>query len=112
MQQRSTWHRLLAVFALAVLPARLVSQGATITGHVTAEGGVPLTGVTVSINGMGLGSMTGPDGIYSFTVPAARVTGQTVTLTARRVGYAAQTAPITLAAGTITHDFIMAAAAL
>jgi TonB-linked SusC/RagA family outer membrane protein len=109
MPLRSTWYRHLALVALVGLPARLVSQGATITGHVTSEGGVPLTAVTVSVNGMGLGSMTGPDGLYSFTVPAARVSGQTVTLTARRVGYTAQTATVTLSAGTIRHDFVMVA---
>jgi len=54
--------------------------------------------------------MTQEDGLYSFTVPAQRVSGQTVTLTARRVGYAPQNAQITLAAGTITHDFVMTAA--
>ena len=87
---RSSWNRLLLVmtlFALPALPAQLFSQGATVTGHVTGEGGVPVPGVSVSITGMGLGSITGPDGVYSFTVPASRVTGQAVTLTARRVGY-------------------------
>jgi TonB-linked SusC/RagA family outer membrane protein len=89
-----------------------MGQGATVTGHVTGEGGAPLQGVTVSINGLGIGSITGANGVYSFTVPAANVNGQTATLTARRVGYTAQTAAITLNAGTITHDFTMAQTAL
>ncbi|HXT15098.1 MAG TPA: SusC/RagA family TonB-linked outer membrane protein [Gemmatimonadaceae bacterium] len=109
---RSRWYRLLPLAALIALPGRLVSQAATITGHVTGEGGVPLVGVTVSINGMGLGSMTTTDGRYSFTVPASRVSGQLVTLSARRVGYAPGTAQVTLSAGTITHDFVLTAAAL
>src|SRR4051794_6544482 len=107
MQQRSHWHRLFALAAIFVLPVRLVAQGATGTWNVTAEGGAPLAGATISIAGMGLGSVTGPDGRYSFTVPAARVTGQTVTLNARRVGYTQQNATITLTAGTITHDFAL-----
>jgi len=78
---------------------------------VTSAGGGPLPSVTVSITGMGLGSITREDGLYTFTVPAARVTGQSVTLTARRVGFAPQNAQITLTAGTITHDFVMTAAA-
>src|SRR5256885_14047332 len=54
---------------------------------------------------MGLGPLTGADGRYAFQVPGARVSGQTVTLSARRLGYKAQSAQITLAAGGGTHDF-------
>jgi TonB-linked SusC/RagA family outer membrane protein len=107
---RSRWNCLviaLTVAALPALPAQLLSQGATITGHVTAEGGVPIAGVSVSITGMGLGSITDQAGLYSFTVPSTRLTNQTVTLGARRVGYTPQTAQVTLSAGTITHDFTM-----
>src|SRR5689334_24085962 len=75
--------------------------GATVTGHVTNVAGQPLPGVTVSITGMGVGSISRDDGLYTFTVPAARATGQTVTLNARRVGYSPQNATITLNAGTI-----------
>jgi TonB-linked SusC/RagA family outer membrane protein len=84
-----------------------MAQGTTITGNVTGEGGSPLVGVSVSVTGMGLGSQTGADGRYSFTIPAPRVTGQVVTLNARRVGYLPQNVPVTLNAGTITHDFAM-----
>ncbi|MEP6493156.1 MAG: SusC/RagA family TonB-linked outer membrane protein [bacterium] len=100
----------MACAALFAAPMTLVAQ-ATITGHVTTQGGTPLTGVTVSIAGIGVGSTTREDGGYSFTVPARNVTGQSVTLNARRVGYSPQNAPITLAAGNITHDFTMAATA-
>src|SRR4051812_23368737 len=110
--QRFRWFHLLSLAALVAIPGRLLSQAATINGLVTGEGGIPLVGVTVSINGMGLGSMTATDGRYSFTVPAARVNGQVVTLTARRVGYTPGTAQITLSAGTITRDFTLTAAAL
>jgi hypothetical protein len=102
----------LVATALLAAPLPLLAQAATITGHVTAaETGGPLPGVTVSIVGMGLGTVTRDNGVYSFTVPASRVSGQTVTLNARRVGYAPLNAPITLAAGTVTHDFVMTAAA-
>ena len=105
------WCRSLLVPALLALPAALVAQAATITGRVTGDGGAPLIGVTVSIPGLGVGSTTRDDGQYTFTVPAGRVTGQMVTLNARRVGYTPQNATITLSAGTISHDFVMAAAA-
>jgi TonB-linked SusC/RagA family outer membrane protein len=100
---------LVALFArVAPLSAQAgAGAGATVTGHVTNVAGQPLPGVTVSITGMGVGSITRDDGLYTFTVPAARVTGQTVTLNARRVGYSPQNVTITLNAGTITHDFVM-----
>lgn len=88
-------------------PATLAAQSATITGHVTTETGAPLAGVTVSITALGVGSTTRDDGQYTFTVPAARVANQSAILSARRVGYSPQSAPITVSAGTVTHDFIM-----
>src|SRR4051812_3368558 len=105
------WRAASVVVALFARVGILAAQGATVTGHVTNAAGQPLPGVTVSITGMGVGSITRDDGLYTFTVPAARVTGQAVTLIARRVGYAPQNAQITLAAGTITHDFVMTVAA-
>jgi len=60
--------------ALGAPVASLAAQAATVTGHVTNAGGQPLAGVTVSITGMGLGAITRDDGLYTFTVPAARVT--------------------------------------
>ena len=96
-------HRLWLAPALLAVPAVLAAQAATITGHVKSDAGAPLLGVTVSIPGLGVGSTTRDDGQYTFTVPASRITGQSVTLNARRVGYAPQNASITLAAGTITH---------
>ncbi|HEX6632209.1 MAG TPA: SusC/RagA family TonB-linked outer membrane protein, partial [Gemmatimonadaceae bacterium] len=46
---------------------------------------------------------------YTFTVPAARVSGQTVTVTARLVGYLPASAQITLRGGAITQDFTLSA---
>jgi TonB-linked SusC/RagA family outer membrane protein len=104
--------RLIAGALFAMASSRALAQGATVTGHVTGEGGVPLPNATVSIAGLGLGSITRSDGLYTFTVPANGVTGQVVTLNARRVGYTPQNAQITLTAGTVTHDFTMTATAL
>ncbi|HTI65040.1 MAG TPA: SusC/RagA family TonB-linked outer membrane protein [Gemmatimonadaceae bacterium] len=102
----------LALVALFTLPISLVAQSATVTGRVRSETGSALAGVTVSIAGLGVGSVSGTDGLYSFTVPATRVNGQAVALQARRVGLAPQNVSILLAAGTITHDFVMSATAL
>ena len=91
--------------------ASLVAQAATITGRVTNQSGAPVPGATVSVSGMGVGSISADSGVYTFTVPAARVQGQTVTLNARRVGFSPQNVTITLRAGTIRQDFVMAATA-
>ncbi|HEY9480350.1 MAG TPA: carboxypeptidase regulatory-like domain-containing protein, partial [Gemmatimonadaceae bacterium] len=61
--------------------------GATVTGRVVNEAGAPLPSVSVFVEGLGMGSLTREDGRYTFTVPAARATGQQVTLTARLIGY-------------------------
>ena len=108
-QFRRRW--MLGFITPLVIPISLHAQAATVTGHVASNTGAPIVGVTVSIVDLGVGSVTRADGQYSFTVPATRVTGQSVTLNARRVGYSPQNATITLSAGTITHDFVMSVAA-
>ena len=100
----------LAIVAVAGFTAAAAGQdGATVAGRVTSEGGVPLAAASVFIEGMNIGSLTRDDGQYSFVVPLARVQGQSVTLTARLLGYRASSAQITLSAGTITQNFTLAA---
>jgi len=85
-------------------------QPATVSGRVVNETGQPLQGASVALVGLGLGAMTTEDGRYSFTVPAARATGQTATLEARRLGFRPASARVTLTPGsTITQDFTLAA---
>lgn len=93
--------------SLLLVPAALWAQGATVSGRVVGSGGEPLPSVSVFIQGLGVGSTTDSDGRYSFSIPSARVQGQAVTLTARRIGYTSQNAPITLTAGNITRDFAL-----
>ncbi len=96
--------------ALALMPSWSHAQGsAQVTGRVTAEGGAPLPGASVFVTGMNIGSTTGEDGRYAFTVSADRITGKAVTLTARRIGYKIGTASIVLTSGTNTHDFTLTA---
>jgi hypothetical protein len=92
---------------LLLAPAALWAQGATVSGRVVGSAGEPLPSVSVFIQGLGVGSTTDSDGRYSFSVPSARVQGQTATITARRIGYTSQNAPITLSAGAITRDFAL-----
>ncbi|HEX6966483.1 MAG TPA: SusC/RagA family TonB-linked outer membrane protein [Gemmatimonadaceae bacterium] len=100
---------LAAACAMFLFPAWAAAQGgATISGRVTSEAGTPLANASVFLQGMNLGAITADDGQYSFTVPADRLTGQSATLTARLIGYKASSTQITLSAGAITHDFVLA----
>ncbi|MFL5577615.1 MAG: SusC/RagA family TonB-linked outer membrane protein [Gemmatimonadaceae bacterium] len=107
---RFSIRRLLAVAgALVVLPAVAAAQSpATITGRVTAEGGTPIIGASVFLEGLQIGAQTTDDGRYTILVPAARATGS-ATLTARSIGYRPVSQPVTLTSGaTITRDFALA----
>ena len=97
-------YSMLGTCALAAMPGWAAAQ-ATISGRVTSETGQPLPNASVVLQGTNLGTITRETGEYSFTVPAARTTGQTATLSARLLGYAASSATITLRPGEIRHDF-------
>src|SRR3989454_3046739 len=96
--------------ALLALPALLPAQASvTITGKVMSDAGLPLGQVGISIPALGVGGLSKDDGSYAIVIPGARVSGQTVTVVARRLGYKAQSAEITLTPGGVTHDFVLAA---
>jgi TonB-linked SusC/RagA family outer membrane protein len=104
--------RLLALGAsLALVSAQArAQQSTTISGTVTGENAAPVSGASVFLEGMGLGTQTDPDGRYTFTVPAARATGQQATLTARRIGLKPESRQVTLRPGaTLTENFTLAA---
>jgi TonB-linked SusC/RagA family outer membrane protein len=95
--------------AVALLPAWLAAQdAAVVSGAVTGENGRRLAGASVSVQQLGLGATTRDDGRYTILVPAARVTGQQVTLTARAINYKPQSVTVTLSEGQITQDFSLA----
>ena len=101
---------LAAVGVVLVLPARAAAQEpVTITGRVTSDAGVPLALADISIPSIGVGGLSNEDGRYTILVPGARVTAQSVTLTARRLGFKAQSVQISLVAGGVTQDFVLAA---
>lgn len=96
------------VFWLA--PALAQAQGTTISGQVTGAGGVPVVGASVSIPTLRVGGFTDETGRYTFTVPAS-ATGTTVTLMARRLGYAPSSASVTLSGSAISQSFSLSATA-
>ena len=106
------WSRVFAIASVGTaVPAVLQAQtAATISGRVTGEAGQPLVAASVFIPSLNYGTTTRTDGTYSFTVPANRATGQSVTLTSRAVGYRAQTVQITLTGGAITQNFTLVTA--
>ena len=100
--------RSLAALGVLLLPGSLAAQqAATVTGRVMSEG-APVPSATVSIPELGLGTLANEAGRYTIVVPAGRIQGQSVTVTARRVGFRPQTARVTIAAGTVTQDFELA----
>ena len=90
--------------------AALAQQGTTISGRVTS-GSTPLQAVSVAIATLGVGGFTDAEGRYSFTVPQSRSAGQSVQLSARRIGFQAKTVTITVSGGSITQDFALTATA-
>ena len=101
----------LFVAVLAVLPARAAAQEpVTITGKVTGAAGEALRDVNVAIFDLGIGAFTGVDGTYRLNVPGARAQGQQVRLTARLIGFRAQSATLTLTpGGAVEQNFQLAA---
>jgi TonB-linked SusC/RagA family outer membrane protein len=98
---------LLGTLALALTPAVAIAQATVVSGRVTAENRGALSDVSVSIPELGVGAVTRDDGRYTITIPGARVTGQTVTITARRIGYRSQSARIALTPGTVSQDIAL-----
>ena len=106
--------RMLAAVAvlLGSFPAAVLAQQATtISGRVTSGGNAPLQSVSVAIPTLGVGALTDAQGRYSFTVPQTRSAGQSVQLSARRIGFQAKSVTITVSGGTITQDFALTATA-
>ncbi len=102
--------RLFTVFLAAAVaaPGAMAQQGATVTGKVTAtEGGAPVGFASVVLSGMGLGATTREDGVYSISVPAARVSNQRIDVTVRAIGYQSATQQVTLSSGTVTANFTL-----
>ena len=98
----------LALAALVLHPAVASAQDPTIvTGRVTSEAGAPLLGVQVFFPDMTLGSQSDANGVYTFIVPAARVRGQLLALTARGIGYKPKTVQVTLTGPRVTQDFVL-----
>ena len=108
MRRASSLRLLLLAGAIALgAGARTAASQTTavITGKVTAEEGRPVGGASVFFADFNLGANTAPDGSYTIRVPADRIKGQTVQLTARYIGYSPVRHAVTLTAGTQEQSF-------
>lgn len=94
-----------ALVLVGALPALAQGQGAVISGRVMSEQGQPLTSVNVYINDLNISVGTNQAGAFTITIPQARISGQTVNLRIRAIGYQPQTRAITLTAGAQTLTF-------
>lgn len=97
----------LLTLAAGTARAQATPGAAVITGRVTTDDGTPLQGANVYITEMSLSVGTGPSGVYTINVPAARVSGQAVQLRVRSVGFAPQVRALTVTAGTQTVNFAL-----
>ncbi|MGI8401587.1 MAG: SusC/RagA family TonB-linked outer membrane protein [Gemmatimonadaceae bacterium] len=107
----SKFYRFLAIAGvLGVVPAFAQAQGTTISGLVTGTGGVPVVGASVSIPALRVGGFTDDQGRYTFSAPAS-ATGTSVTLLARRLGFAASSATVALSGSAVSQNFSLSSAA-
>ncbi len=100
---------LVGALAVVLLPAWATAQEpVTLTGQVTMETGEPIASASVYISSMNLGTLTNEQGRFILIIPASRVTGQEVEVTASIIGYANATQTATLLPGNIVMDFSLA----
>lgn len=89
-------------------------EPATVTGRVTNAAGGTESGVTIRIEALSVGTTTAADGTYRLVIPASRLrTGQTVTISASRVGLATSARSVTLNPGAVlAQNFVLGQSAL
>ncbi len=110
---RFNWLAAATALVLGLIPAMATAQqGTTLSGRVTSgTGGPPVVGVSVGITDLRVGAQTDAEGRYSFTVPATTARGQTVFLTARRLGFEPSTVQVVLSGTGVITDFRLNAVA-
>ena len=97
---------ILSLFLVA-FPAIGLRAQATITGKVVSEQGAQLANANVLIADLGIVVGVNSTGHYTLVVPGSRITGQTVSVRARAIGYAPAVKTIVLQPGAQTVDFTL-----
>ena len=109
LRPRSSLRSFAIAAALALSSQRAFAQGAVITGRVTSDAGVALQGANVFITELNVSVGANENGQYTINIPPARISGQTVQLRVRSVGFLPQNRPVTLTAGSQTVNFALRA---
>ena len=94
-----------AALLTCVVPAALTAQeGTSITGRVVSDASAPISGAAVDIPELRIGTYTDDEGSYTLTAPAS-ASGRSFMIYARRLGFRADSARITIAGSTMRRDF-------
>ncbi|HVE80354.1 MAG TPA: TonB-dependent receptor, partial [Gemmatimonadaceae bacterium] len=101
--RRATFVAALCAVSALCLPALGRAQ-LTVQGRVSDEGGRPVAGAQVSVEGTTAGTVAGDDGTYRLTLTAPRAP---VTLVARFIGFRPQRATLQQTEGAVTQDFTL-----
>lgn len=101
---RSIWFFLCAVGIATTVPALAQAQ-TVITGRVTSDQGQPLAGANVLISELNISVGTDANGNYTINIPEARVSGQSVAVQARAIGFQPVSRTVTLSSGRQTISF-------
>src|SRR5262245_29097874 len=98
LRPRSSLRSFAIAAALALSSGSAFAQATVITGRVTSDAGVPLQGANVFITELNISVGSNETGAFTINIPPARVSGQTVQLRVRSVGFLPQNRPVTLTA--------------
>jgi len=98
----------LAVGFLIGVPGLSAQDPTTLGGRITSSTGEGLVAASILIPSMNIGVSSNNDGRYVLIVPAARATGQAVTLNISLIGRVSQTVVVTLTPGTQEFNFVLA----
>ena len=102
------WALLCVLAALPTSRAQAQARAnAVITGKVLSDFGQPLDVANVYLNELSISVPTNAQGVYTLTVPAARVTGQAVNLRVRAIGYQPGLIAIKVTEGTQEQNFAL-----
>jgi TonB-linked SusC/RagA family outer membrane protein len=96
---------------MLMAPAVAFAQDIILTGTVKNNSQQTVPSAFISIAQLSLTQVANASGEYRFVIPAARA-GQQITIEARSIGHQSTTVPVTLRAGTITQNIVMAVRAV
>jgi TonB-linked SusC/RagA family outer membrane protein len=97
---------LLVLASFLFSPPAAPAQDATIAGRVTGTDQAPVSGAIVSV-GTRFTATTSPAGSYTLTIPATVLTGGTVQLMVRRIGFRPASRVVPLEPGSRQEDFVL-----